>query len=118
VRFLCDQQVDARVAVALRRLGHDAWTVANAGRSRAEDDELTVYADDRDAVLISHDVEFSERRRRNVVGRHIFLRCNEWDAAELIERHLDDLLPMLSRYSDVWVKLSGLERPELSFRWE
>ena len=102
----------------LRRRGHNAWTAANARRSRAQDDELTVYADDRDAVLISHDVEFSERRKRNVVGRHVFLRCNEWEAAGLLERHLDDLVPVLSRYNDVWVKLSGLDKPELSFRWE
>lgn len=85
--------------------------------SRAADDELTVYAMSKDAALLSHDVEFSDRRRRNVVGRHIFLRCNEWDARELVERHLADLLPILERHRDVWVRLSA-EGPALSFDWQ
>lgn len=69
-------------------------------------------------MLISHDKEFSKRRQRNVVGRHIFLRCKEWDAAELLAQHLDDVLPVLGRHRDVWVRLSLDERPQLSFEWQ
>ena len=117
MRFVCDRDVDAWVAVTLRRLGHDAWTAGQAGLSRAGDDELAVYADDREAVLISHDKEFSKRRRRNAVGKHVFLRCSEWDAAELLVQHLDDLLPVLGRNRDVWVRLSWDKHPQLSFEW-
>jgi predicted nuclease of predicted toxin-antitoxin system len=118
VRFVCDHDVDARVAAVLRRLGHEAWTADQAGLSRAGDDELTVYADERDAVLVSHDREFSRRRSRNVVGRHIFLRCSEWEAADLLVRHLDDVLPILTRKADVWIRLSVDTSPHLSFEWQ
>jgi predicted nuclease of predicted toxin-antitoxin system len=115
---VCDHDVDARVAARLRKLGHDAWTAAQAGLSRARDDELTVYADDQRAVLISHDSEFSQRRRRSVVGRHIFLQCNEWDAADVLERHLDFMLSVLDRHEDVYVRVSPDSQPKLSFLWE
>lgn len=117
MRFCCDQDVDAQVATTLRRLGHQAWTADDAGLSRAKDDDLTVYTIDRDAVLVSHDREFSRRRRRNVIGRHIVLRCVEWDAADLLARHLDALLPVLDRHQDVWIRLSLGTEPELSFDW-
>lgn len=86
--------------------------------AKAGDDALTVYSDDHDAVLITHDVEFSQRRRRNVVGRHIYLRCNEWDAPEVINTHLAAVLPMLERHRDAWVKLSLGAEPEWSFDWK
>lgn len=47
--------------------------------ARAGDDALTVYACEHRAVLLTHDVEFSTRRRKHVIGHHVFLRCNEWD---------------------------------------
>lgn len=117
MRFVCDHDVDARLAATLRRLGHDAWTAADAGLFKAADDELPVYAIDHDAVLLSHDTKFSLRRRRNVIGRHIYLRCKEWDAAELVERYLLDVLPVLERHPDVWVQLSSAG-PKLSFDWQ
>jgi hypothetical protein len=35
-----NHNVDARVAARLRKLGHDAWTAADAGLSRVRDDEF------------------------------------------------------------------------------
>jgi predicted nuclease of predicted toxin-antitoxin system len=54
-RFVCDHDVDVAVAMMLRKAGYEAWTAADAGLYRAGDDDLTVYADNKDAVLISHD---------------------------------------------------------------
>lgn len=102
----------------LRSRGHVAWTASDAGLSKEADDALTVYSDNRDAVLITHDKEFSRRRRRNVVGRHVFLRCDEWDGPDVIARHLATILPVLERHSDVWVKLSIGADPEWSFDWQ
>ena len=116
MQFFCDNDVDAAVAERLRLLGHDAWTAAQAGLAAAEDDDLTVYADDRGAVLVTHDREFSRRRRKNVVGRHVFLRCNEWEAADLLEKHLEQVLRVLSVYEDLWVAVSK-EGVLLSFDW-
>jgi uncharacterized protein DUF5615 len=42
VRFILDQDIDARVAATLRTQGHDGWTVGGAGLARATDDALTV----------------------------------------------------------------------------
>jgi predicted nuclease of predicted toxin-antitoxin system len=84
VRFFLDNDVDVAVAHALRRAGHDCWTAANAGLETGSDDDLTVYAYDHRAVLVTHDKEFSTRRRVNVIGHHIWLRCLEWDAAGVL----------------------------------
>lgn len=116
MRFVCDHDVDAAVAATLRRLGHNAWTAANAGLSAVGDDELTVYADDLSAALLTHDREFSERRRKNVIGKHVWLRCSEMEAADLVEEHIDELAAALSIQKDVWVKLST-EGLVLSFAW-
>lgn len=117
MRFVCDHDVDAAVAATLRRLGHEAWTAANAGLSAAGDDELTVYADNRSAALLTHDVEFSRRRERNVVGKHVWLRCSEMEAAQLVEERLDELITALSIQKDVWVRLSA-DGLTLSFAWK
>lgn len=117
MRFVCDHDVDAAVAKMLRSRGHDAWTVGVAGLALAVDDALTAYADDHDAALVTHDVEFSTRRRRNVVGQHIWLRCLEYDAVDLLEKHLDEILALLATRKDVWVRVSH-EGVTLSFAWE
>ncbi len=41
-----------------------------------------------------------------MIGRHIFLQCNEWDAADVLERHLDFMLSVLDRHEDVYVRVS------------
>jgi predicted nuclease of predicted toxin-antitoxin system len=105
LRFVCDEDVSADVAVRLRQLRHEAWTIAEAGLHRVSDDEVTVYASNHNAVLLTHDKEFSQRRRRNVIGRHIQLRCKEWEAADLLADRLDELLPIL-RAPDVFIALS------------
>lgn len=84
--------------------------------SAASDDELTVYADDQSAALLTHDAEFSLRRRRAVVGKHVWLRCSEMDAAELVEQRIEELVAALSIHKDVWVRLSA-EGLSLSFAW-
>lgn len=111
VRFLLDHDVDVEVGRALRAAGHEAWTAADAGLNEVRDDVLTVYAHEKKAVLVTHDREFSQRRRRNVVGRHLWLRCNEWDAAVLLVGHLADILSVLQAREDVFVVVSkaGLE---------
>lgn len=107
LRFVCDHNVDARVAGVLTSLGHDAWTADQAGLNEASDDTLTVYACNQNAILLTHDREFSQRRRKNVVGRHIYLRCHELEAAELLKRHLNELLPVLASAPDLYVALSS-----------
>jgi predicted nuclease of predicted toxin-antitoxin system len=116
MRFGLDQDVDAAVAVVLRQHGHEAWTAAGAGLSRAKDDELTVYADDQRAALLTHDVAFSQRRRHNVIGQHVWLRCIDLEAADLIAQRLPEIVKLLERHDHVWIRVSwgGVD---LSFSW-
>jgi len=85
---------------------HEAWTAYDAGMSDASDDDLAIYAHDKKAVLITHDREFSQRRRRNIIGRHIWLNCHEVDAADLIAQLLPEIEPLLERRYDLYIAMS------------
>ena len=117
MKFFCDNDVDVAVAAALRSAGHEAWTAADAGLAAALDDDLTVYADQQQAVLVTHDREFSNRRKKNVIGRHVFMRCNEWDAADLVLEHLDQLVKVFDAFPDLWASVSK-EGILLSHEWK
>jgi predicted nuclease of predicted toxin-antitoxin system len=105
VRFFLDQNVDARVAAFLAAQGHKAWTADQAGLSAEEDPNLTVYAHDQGAVLLTHDKEFSTRVRGRITGRHVWLNCIAPAARPVVERHLDDLEAILARHQDLFVEL-------------
>jgi predicted nuclease of predicted toxin-antitoxin system len=84
------------VAKMLRQEGHDCWTGGEAGlATESQDDNLTVYADEKNAVLVTMDREFSQRRRKRSIGRHIWLRCPEPEAAEVLRSRLGEVLPRL-----------------------
>jgi predicted nuclease of predicted toxin-antitoxin system len=78
MRFVLDEDVDAKaVGSFLRQRGHECWTVVDAGLGGADDDAVSIYADDRDAILVTHDAEATRRRRKFTFGRHVFLRCHQ-----------------------------------------
>jgi hypothetical protein len=81
----------------LVREGHVAWSAGEAGLAAAEDDDLTIYAVRHDAVLISLDEQFMQRRRANAVGRHVRLRCPEPEAAAVLRGWLKKGLDYLER---------------------
>jgi predicted nuclease of predicted toxin-antitoxin system len=98
VRFFLDNDVPVSVGRMLRRHGHACWTAAEAGLAdEGQDDNLSVYADVRDAVLITLDREFTLRRRHNPIGRHVRLRCPEPEAAPVLSAKLDEVLAYLQR---------------------
>ena len=71
-----------------------------------EDDEHTVFAMNRGAVVISCDAEFSRRRRRNAIGKHVYLRCPKPEAAEILGRHLPVVLAALESAANVTVTVT------------
>jgi len=109
VRFVLDQDVDANLVGVLVRNGHQAWTVASAGMPDAADDDISVYAAKVDAVVITHDEEFSARRRKNPHGRHVQLGCGEPDAVDVVGDKLGELVAALEPFDDVFVYLSKSE---------
>lgn len=116
MRFFLDHDVQAGVGRALRDKGHECWSAQEAGLNEAADDALTVYAAGRRAVLITHDKEFSRRRRSNVTGWHVQLLCQEWEAAELLISHLDEIITMVTRHQDVFLAVSA-HRVDPHFGW-
>lgn len=90
----------------LRHRGHEFWTAGSAGLARARDDELTVWAAEHEAVIVSTDGEFGQRRMQNAIGRHVWLRCSDWEASEGLADHLHEVLTLLQARSDLTVRVS------------
>jgi predicted nuclease of predicted toxin-antitoxin system len=98
VRFFLDNDVPASVGTMLRRNGHICWTARDAGLAdEGQDDNLTVYAAKQQAVLVTLDVQFMQRRRANAIERHVRLRCSEPEAAKILAGHLKEVLEYLER---------------------
>lgn len=122
MRFLLDNDVDVAVARVLRSAGHQCWTAAEAGLAgidAASDDDVSVYAQAKAAVVVTHDREFTQRRLRRTFGKHVWLRCSQPDAAELVGEMADELVQSLESLDELVVIVSpgtGCEvRPP---RWE
>lgn len=122
MRFLLDNDVDILVARVIRAAGHDCWTAADAGLAgpeSANDDEVSVYAHDKGAVVVTHDREFTKRRMRRTFGRHVWLRCEQPDAAEAVKLVLDELVKALESLDELVVVVSARGGVEISPpRWK
>ena len=114
MRFLIDNDVDAAVRTALVREGHQTWSAADAGLADAEDDDLTAYAVRTAAIVVTHDNEFSNRRlSTGLHGKHVWLRCLEWDAATVVIRDLPMIAHVLGSPRDVLVELLLNAEPKI-----
>lgn len=116
MRFVLDEDVDARVVGVLVGKGHEAWTIPDATLSASDDETVAIYGHTKNAVVVTHDREFSRWRRSNCIGKHLFLRCDEPDARALLEREIDILVPILERYDDAFCELSK-SGFEFQFTW-
>ncbi len=98
MRFFLDNDVPVSVGRMLGRNGHEWWSANDAGLAdEGQDDNLTVYASEHRAVLVTLDREFSRRRQANAIGRHVRLRCPEPAAAVVLASHLKEILDDLER---------------------
>lgn len=110
MRFVLDNDVDAAVGQALRAAGHDCWTADKAGLAGADaasDDEVSVYAHEKHAVVVTHDREFSRRRIRTTYGKHVWLRCEQPDAAAIVAARLEELFVALEQHDELVVVVSA-----------
>jgi hypothetical protein len=98
--------------------GHECWATSQAGRSAAADDDQTVYADEHGAVLMTHDQEFTERRKRNTIGRHIRLMCEQPDGPDLLRRCLVEIVPVLEHRLDVVMEIRVTGVSTYFSRWD
>jgi predicted nuclease of predicted toxin-antitoxin system len=106
VLFLLDNDVDAAVGVMLRQQKHGCHTASEVGLAQARDDALTVWASEHDAVVVSTDKEFGQRRMKNAIGHHVWLRCPDWEAEEVLAGCLGKLVAQLQVQADITVRVS------------
>ncbi len=106
LRFYLDNDVDVTCAAVIRAAGHECWTASQAATQNDDDDEQTVYAVDKRAVLITHDREFTVRRRRMPIGHHVRLKCHQIDGPELLESALDQIVSFLSASPNLVLEVS------------
>lgn len=93
MRFLLDENVDSAVCDYLRRRGHECWSVVELGLQSAEDDAVAVAADDRDAVLVTHDRAFVRRLKGNTVCSVLAIGGEAFNAKDVVEERFADLDP-------------------------
>ena len=60
-----------------------------------------MWAAEHRAVVISTYAEFSQRRMRNAIGRHVWLRCSDWEANAVLADHLAEVLTLLEARNDL-----------------
>ena len=106
MRFLLDHDLDAAVGRMLRQRGHECWTAGAAGLATAKDDALTVWAIEHRAVLVSTDRAFGQRRMTSAIGRHVWLRCLDWEASDVLAERLEEVLTRLAARADVTLRVS------------
>ena len=104
--FLLDNDVDAAVGVMLRQAKHGCHTASEVGLAQARDDALTVWASEHGAVVVSTDKEFGQRRMKNAIGHHVWLRCPDWEAKDLLAERLDEVAARLLVQADITVRVS------------
>lgn len=96
--WVLDNDVDVAVRPVLLDRGQKVETASALGLAAADDNELAVRVDDMGGVLISHDRRFGQGRAGpSMFGRHVYLRCRESAAPEVLEFWMDQLLVAVQR---------------------
>jgi predicted nuclease of predicted toxin-antitoxin system len=118
MRFFLDNDVDVVVATMLQRRGHVCWAAAGAGLADVGDDLIAIYAENLNAALVSHDRRFAKRRIRNTHGQHVWLACLQVDAVEVLDRHLDEVVRLLTKMPCVVLEVSAERMKVHPPKWE
>jgi predicted nuclease of predicted toxin-antitoxin system len=89
LRFIVDHCVPAAVARRLRAVGHDAWTAYDAHLEDASDESLIIYAQDRDAILVTTNRDCARLAQRMGAAQVIWLQVLEVDSEASIVRAVE-----------------------------
>jgi hypothetical protein len=117
VRFVLDEGVDASIAGRLNAKGQEAWAVVRANLAGVTDEVVAVYGHTMgNAIVATHDAEFSRWRRKNCIGRHLYLDCLETVAGDLLDEHLDHITMMMSTHVDLFCRVS-VSNIEFVWHW-
>lgn len=105
MRFFLDNDVSARCGGVIEKAGHQCWSTSQAGRWLADDEDQTIYAEDADAIIVTHDRAFTEKQKKRTTGKHIRLCCEQPDGPTVLARHLPDILDLLKHRTYVVIEL-------------
>ncbi len=101
----------------LRRHGQKCASVYEVGLATASDEEISIFTDDKHAICVTQDREMITRRRRDTFGRHVYLQCDEWNAAEVLERHLDAVIELLQSREAIVVRVGPRAVKAFPSKW-
>ena len=116
MRFLLDNCTSVEVRPAIVERGHECWTANEAGLADASDDDLLLYAIEKGAVLITHDVKFARRHSATTSGRMVHLGCDQMDAYDIVERWLQFVEGALEHTTDLHVRMNHVSY-EVGANW-
>lgn len=102
MRFVIDHDVDVAVCQVLTDAGHDCWRAPDGLALDGVDDEISVYADDKRAVVVTHDRVFTDIRKKATFGQHVRLACKHPHAARVMRDRLPELLDKLAAGTGVY----------------
>jgi predicted nuclease of predicted toxin-antitoxin system len=104
MRFLLDENVDARLKQDLKAQGHDVLRVGSDFQAGLPDIAVLTIAQRQSRVLITNDRDFGELvfRQREPHQGVILLRLGTYAPLELI---VERMQYVLSRHADTWISL-------------
>jgi len=93
MKFLLDEDSNAKICSRLRSAGHRAEIAQRAGYSHTRDEYVAEFADEIGAVFLSHDVVFHRDRQRTVIsGHHVLLIGGKRSSPTWVMEHLHALI--------------------------
>src|SRR5947209_2070261 len=121
MRFLLDENMEFRVATALRAWGHDVTAIAYDYPHALEDLEVLSLARTERRILLTNDRDFGELIFRQQLPNRLskpcyfcLQRCFVWIGRDFLSR--SQFLPLHSEQPDLFVLLlhDPLEKPKLA----
>ncbi len=107
MRFLFDEDTNAKTCARLRKQGHQAQIAQRVGYGGTKDEYVAEYADKIDAVFVSFDRNFHRDRQKRVMkGHHVLLTGSKYHSPIWFLTHLPALLAKIDGRGPGFYELS------------
>lgn len=97
LRFVLDEDVPHSVASTFRAVGHEAWTVTDAGLATSTDTAVAAYACEARAVLVTMDKRFVRWIRRKTICSTVCVDSSEPACQSVVERFIMEIARHMER---------------------
>lgn len=93
----------------LNELGHEASTIPEAGMGEVHDDEVSVYSDEKKAILITDDRQLLSRRRREQFYGHVIgMQGSKVGYVAYLRNCVDSVVVLFDAHADLVVEVGPL----------